>query len=426
MTPPPGRIVLAVCGGTLDRRDGKWYAHHSFGRVVDALAARVKEVRYCGPTAVPAHAFLCNYSLARDNVAVYPGPCWANSLQALKRPDRVVHAYRRAIKGCDALFLRGSLPLLWTVHLMSLARRVPIVHWVVGNPVAILKGAQRGYGAWLTALGLQYAYVDRALTRLAIGLTRAHVLANGAELARLYRTPRTHEVVSTSISEEDFHSRADTCTGPLIRLLFVGFVRPEKGLEFLLRAMPLIETDRPVHLSVVGAWEQFAAERERLLTIINELHLGGRVRWEGYVSFGRALFDKLDDADVLVLPSLSEGTPRVLVEARARSLPLVATNVGGIPSSVTDGEDGLLVPPRDAPALARAVSRIINDARLRRRLIRTGRDNVRGLTVERFADRVVELLAGSRDAPPWDPVGRRGRTQREDAPAAASMAATHE
>jgi glycosyltransferase involved in cell wall biosynthesis len=176
-------------------------------------------------------------------------------------------------------------------------------------------------------------------------------------------------------------------------VLFVGFIRPEKGIEYLLRALPLVRSDRPVELALVGSSAQFPRERERLEGIVAELGIEDRVQWEGYASFGQALFDQMDRSDLLVLPTMSEGTPRVLVEARARSLPIVATRVGGIPSSVTDGYDGLLVPPKDPPALAEAMSRIIIDAALRKRLIRQGRERVAGLTVEGFVDLVLELLA---------------------------------
>jgi glycosyltransferase involved in cell wall biosynthesis len=153
-----------------------------------------------------------------------------------------------------------------------------------------------------------------------------------------------------------------------------------------------VQSDKPVNLALVGAWDQFPAEYERLNKIIAELGLTERVSWEGFAHYGKDLFEQIDRSDVLVLPSLSEGSPHVLIEARARSLPIIATRVGGIPDSVTDGEDGLLVPPRDPHAIARALSRIINDAAFRQKLIRQGRERVSKLTIEWFVDLVMDLL----------------------------------
>jgi glycosyltransferase involved in cell wall biosynthesis len=73
-------------------------------------------------------------------------------------------------------------------------------------------------------------------------------------------------------------------------------------------------------------------------------------------------------------------------------LPVVSTNAGGVPSSVSDGEDGLLVPPRDPKALAAALSEVMENGELRRALIRRGRERVRDWTVERFVATVLDAL----------------------------------
>ncbi len=388
-------ITLGVCGNAITCRDGVWYTHHSFGRIVELLLPHVGRLRYFAPQAVAAAAENCDYPLAGDNISVHPWPPRRNSLAALKRPDRLLRQYWQAVRPSDALFLRGSGPLIWTVHWMARLRGLRVVHWVVTNPPVIMAGEQRGYGTFVQALGIQFARFEQLMTRWAIRVSRAHVLANGAELATIFQSKRTVQVVSTSITEADFLVRDDTCLGDSIRILFVGFIRPEKGLEYLIRALPRVETAKPVRLALVGPSDQFAGERKRLEGIVLELGLTDHVSWEGYAAFGRDLFDQMDRSDVLVLPSVSEGTPRVLVEARARSLPVISTTVGGIPSSVTDGEDGLLVPPCNVGALARALSSVIDDGDLRRRLIDRGRERVSGLTVGRFAALVMQQLTDS-------------------------------
>jgi len=89
----------------------------------------------------------------------------------------------------------------------------------------------------------------------------------------------------------------------------------------------------------------------------------------------------LDELDVLALPSWTEGLPLVVLEAMAHGKPVVATPVGGTPELVTDGETGLLVPPRDPKALAAALQRLLDDAELSRRLGEAGRRRVE----ERFS-----------------------------------------
>lgn len=390
---PPSKAILGVWGNAVIHRERRWYTHHSFGRVVERLATRFRRVQYYAPLAPASFGEGCDYPITSENIHVDPSAAQRNSLDALKRPDRLLRHYWKMTRTCDAFFLRGSQPLLWTVHWMALAHGKPVVHWIVGNPLAVMTHTERGYGKLVRRLGVQFARSERAMTRLAALASGAYILANGAELATIFGSRRTLEIVSTSITEEDFHHRADTCREHPIRLLFVGFVRPEKGLEYLIRALPAIKAPQRVNLAIVGACDQFGQERSRLERISTELGVQSRVSWEGYASFHSALFDQMDRSDILVLPSLSEGTPRVLIEARARSLPVVSTTVGGIPSSVTHGEDGLLVPPRDPVALASSISRLIGDGDLRRRLIHNGRENMRGRTVDRFVELVADLLA---------------------------------
>ncbi|NOX60015.1 MAG: glycosyltransferase family 4 protein [Planctomycetes bacterium] len=387
-------MVLGVCGNAVSHRDGQWYIHHSFGRVLGSLAPNFEKLRYySGEAAAGATGY--DYPLSARNISVHPWGRWKNTLGALKRPHRLLANYRKMVKECDALLVRGSMPLIWSLHLMARLQGRPVVHWIAGNPLAIMRGQKRGYGRALETLGTAFASFEQRMLKLSMRMSRAAVLANGQELGKIFASPRTQTIVSTSISRDEFLVRDDTCTGERIRILFVGFIRPEKGIEFLIRALPLIQSSKPVELAVVGAWDQFESEHKRLSALIVQLGLENQVSWEGYASYGADLFRQMDASDILVLPTLSEGTPRVLVEARARSLPIVSTEVGGIPTSVTNGRDGLLVPPRSPESLAKAMGTIIENGELRRSLIKNGRDTVRELTVDQFVDTIVSLITST-------------------------------
>ncbi len=371
------------------RHDGGVYIHLSFGRVVDRLAARCARVLLCVPLRDGPPPASRDYRLQAQNIELVPQPFYADSRDALALVVGITRAYARVCRRADALFVRGMLP--YAAHFYGQARwygRRPC-HWIVGNPIALLRSHQRS-GRLKDLAALAYAWQDRRATRWGRWLTNGALVCNGAELGALYASPRTHVTVSSTVTDDEFCERPDTCQGPTIRLLFIGFPRPEKGLQYLIEALPLLKTPQPCELLIVGAAEQFQAYRAELERRAAQRGVAERIQWQGYVSYGPQMFAHLRSADILVLPTLSEGTPRVLVEARANSLPLVATNVGGIPTSVTDGHDGLLVPPKDPAALATAVTRIIADGELRRTLIRNGLATARRLTVDRF----VELVAG--------------------------------
>jgi glycosyltransferase involved in cell wall biosynthesis len=82
------------------------------------------------------------------------------------------------------------------------------------------------------------------------------------------------------------------------------------------------------------------------------------------------------EADIFVLPTYREGFPNVVLEAMAAALPVVATTVGAIPDAVRDGEEGILVPPRDPAALQAALRRLVEDPQLRHAMGRCARARV--------------------------------------------------
>jgi glycosyltransferase involved in cell wall biosynthesis len=118
-------------------------------------------------------------------------------------------------------------------------------------------------------------------------------------------------------------------------------------------------------------------------------HEEGVVEWRGFVADMPALWA---ESHIAVLPSFyGEGVPKCLIEAAACARPIVAADGPGLREIVRDGENGLLVPPRDAPALAEAIARLASDAVARARMGRAGR----ALAEEGFGDRRVaaETLA---------------------------------
>jgi glycosyltransferase involved in cell wall biosynthesis len=161
-------------------------------------------------------------------------------------------------------------------------------------------------------------------------------------------------------------------------LLFVGRLRIRKGLEVAFEALARLRDEgRPAQLLIAGDGEH----RLALVRRAAELGLGDEaVRFLGRTSAGEVR-SLLGRAAALVVPSIYEGMPLVVLEAMAAGVPVVASRVSGIPEVVVDGETGWLVPPEDPPALASALAHALSDPVERARRGRTGRERCR----ERFA-----------------------------------------
>ena len=371
--------------------DGGVYIHLSFGRVIDRLAARAARTILCVPIEDGVPPESRDYRLQARNLEVVRQPFYTSSLGALRHAIPITRAYARVCRDADALFIRGMVPYVQSLYALARWHHRRPCHWIVGNPIALLKTHRRAGRATDTA-SLLYAWQDQMFTRVGRWLTGGSFVCNGRELGEVFKSPRTTVTVSSTVTDDEFFERADTCLSPPHKILFIGIPRPEKGLQYLLEAVARLKPEPRSELTIVGASGQFDAYHQELVRLTDRLGISDRVHWVGYVSYGPELFRYLRSADLLVLPTLSEGTPRVLVEARANSLPIVASNVGGIPSSVTDEFDGLLVPPKDAEALARAIERIMSDGALRRKLIQNGLRTTRTMTVNRFVDIAVSML----------------------------------
>jgi glycosyltransferase involved in cell wall biosynthesis len=170
-------------------------------------------------------------------------------------------------------------------------------------------------------------------------------------------------------------------------LAFAGRMTAPKALGVALDAVAEVP-DVDFDLAGDGD-ERTALERQAI-----ELGLDGRVRFLGPLPRNEvlALFRR---ADAALLSSAWENFPHTLVEALAVGTPAIATSVGGIPEIVTDGENGLLVAPADAAALAEAIRRFLADDELRRRLTAAAAPSAERFSADRIYGRLEEILASA-------------------------------
>ena len=143
---------------------------------------------------------------------------------------------------------------------------------------------------------------------------------------------------------------------------FVGRLSEEKGLAYLLEALRQWRSPEILwRLVLVGD----GPNRTQLERAVRAFDLSERVIFAGFQTNTAQWYSAMD---AFVLPSLTEGTPMVLLEAMASSLPVIATSVGGVPAMISSGKNGLLVPPANPTRLLETLQAVAANADLRKRL----------------------------------------------------------
>ena len=168
-----------------------------------------------------------------------------------------------------------------------------------------------------------------------------------------------------------------------------GRLTPQKALGDTLEALARVPG---VALLVVGDGPERAALERRAagLGVSDRVRFLGTGTRDDVITLFRAV-------DVALVTSAWENLPHTLLEALAAGTPVIATEVGGIPEVVRDGENGLLVPARDVAALAAAIDRLVHDDALRASLAAAAASSVEELAEPRILSRIVQAIVGDRE-----------------------------
>jgi len=171
-------------------------------------------------------------------------------------------------------------------------------------------------------------------------------------------------------------------------ILFVGRLEPLKGLDVLFRAVAALEDLGNITLNVVGGDEN-SEEKTRLQTLASRMKLTQNIRFIGSVSQDELPLH-YNAADVCVLPSHYESFGLAALEAAACGRPVVASEVGGLPTIVLNGSTGYLVEPRHSDTMAERLCELLDDDMLRSRMGSAARTHAETLGWDRAADALLD------------------------------------
>jgi glycosyltransferase involved in cell wall biosynthesis len=274
--------------------------------------------------------------------------CSRTALACLRQHPAVVHVHAAS----HASFVRKSIVLL----VARLAGCKTIFHLHGGG---FRRFAAEESGA------LMRAWIRHTLQRSSVVIT----LSGGwADFVKTFAPAARVAVVPNAVP---LPALPDSSLAEPQRVLYLGRLEAAKGMFELLAAGAQLAPRFPLLRLVFGGEGDAQGLRRRA----RELGLDERVELPGWLG-PQQRQDELTRAGVFCLPSHAEGLPMAMLEAMAARKAVVATTVGAVPEALRDGDNGLLVPPRDAGALAGALARVMGDAALREGLAQGARATV--------------------------------------------------
>jgi glycosyltransferase involved in cell wall biosynthesis len=328
----------------------------------------------------------------------------ASLKQALaQRPRPDVNARFRTTRGMGHIAFSPFHVAAFCLDMLSsrLSGSVDVVHINLASHGSTYRKLM--IAAWARILGIPYVlhlhsgeyrtfwpenggFLDRRIRTMFGKASRIIVLGRVWKEFVLARVPEAGDRVVVVPNAAEAPSRPHRGGGDAAHIIFLGRIGEKKGTPELCEALSAMAGLPGWRATIAGD-----GNAEELRRRVEQLGLSDRIKVPGWLGPADTA-DLLSEADILVLPSHVENLPMSVIEGMAAGLAVVSTRVGAVEDIVSDGETGFLVWPRDVPALRHALTRLVEEPDLRRRMGEAGRAVHRArLDLQPFADTVCEV-----------------------------------
>ncbi len=322
-----------------------------------------------------------------------PGSAFVAEARAMDMPCveyRFQHRFdRAAVKLYRRLTAEHSFDVLHCLSNRSLSTALLATRNMARPPVIVAYRGTMGHLSWFDPAS-HYSYLHRRVDSI--------ICVSGAvrDYLRGFRIPeRRLEVIWKGHDPCWYQAAPRSALHELgipdnaVVVNFTGNIRPVKGADVLLRAFAHIRPEENIHLVLVGEVRDKNVKRllERAPLYVHA------------IGFREDAIGLAGACDIAAMPSVErEGLPKSVLEAMAQGVPAVVSDVGGMPEVVEDGVSGIVVPPKNAEALAAAIRRLAGHAELRQQMGRAARTRIEGPfhirhTVEKTLSLYQRLIA---------------------------------
>jgi len=261
------------------------------------------------------------------------------------------------------------------------------IFFIRGNTLKTVSSIYKGtpWHAPATLMVRMFDYRIRSLLRSG----KALVFTIGEKLVDLYPGPTRRVIPIHPLINKDLlrENTSEPLTGDMPKILSVGRFSKEKNTISLIQACALArDKSTPFKLTIVG----FGPEEANLKNEIKRLNMEKLIHMTGQVEHGKPLMDIFDSHDLICLPSLTEGVPRVVIEAFARRIGVVATRVGSLPTLFPDSIEFIDSPTPEG--IQQSITVSLNDPSLLAKKIERGYASIDKFLIETNAKLVHETI----------------------------------
>ncbi|WP_177765354.1 glycosyltransferase [Flavobacterium sp. I3-2] len=311
------------------------------------------------------------------NVRIYELPYTEGYIQAIKHFFTYVDAYKTLSKEYDKVYARYPIPFGW-LQASFFKNKKRIIHFVgdptdtiINNPnLSPLK--KKIYTTFFKPEHLMFMKASKHAT----------VFTNGFHLTeRLKKYDiKALPLVSSTLNDEDFFFEEKKINQLSPKLIYLGYLRKAKGLDTLITSFKFLQENIPnASLTIVGHGEM----EEELKVMIDNQNIKN-VIFKGHIDNRKELNSILRSNDIFAFASLSEGSPRVILEAMANGLAVVSTPVGSLPTTFTDGKEILFADFNNPKMFVDKYLQIINNNNTYNNIRRSSFQKVSNYKIENF------------------------------------------
>jgi|GEM_PF-5904871 len=279
-----------------------------------------------------------------------------------------------------------QLPIISFIPLLFL--RKPILYHLCANVLTASDNPLK-YKGVKAYTAKYFALLIHHINQRLFSKNRIRLITNGTELASLYKKHNPIKVISSSISKEDIVKTIPSRKPSPWHILFIGRPSLEKGFDVLISCLLQLQFD--FRLTVIGfTKEDFKA----ILPFYHDksFSIMDKIAFKGFMSWGDELKAIIRQHHVLIVPSRSEGTPRVILEAMSQGVAIIASNIGGIPDLIEDRLNGLLFDFKSDSDLLEKIVSLQSSEEFQNRLALSALKKANENTINDFSKNFIQTL----------------------------------